>query len=228
MNIVIAGGHGQIALRLSRLLAARGDTVLSIIRNPGHAGDVRVSGAEPVVCDLESSTADEVAGHLTGADAVVFAAGAGPGSGVARKDTVDRGAAVLAADAAERAGVRGFVQISAMGAGEPPAPGRGEVWESYIRAKGEAEDDLRRRDALHWLILRPGRLTDDPPTGLVALAEPPIGHGAVTRDDVAAVIAALLDAGDIGRHTLDLLNGSTPIEDAVAALRPAPGGGPGA
>ncbi|GGT52798.1 NAD(P)H-binding protein [Actinomadura citrea] len=223
MNIVIAGGHGQIALRLSRLLAARGDTVLSIIRNPGHAEDVRDTGAGPVVCDLESATADEVADHLTGADAVVFAAGAGPGSGVARKDTVDRGAAVLAADAAERAGVRDFVQISAMGAGEPPAPGRDEVWEAYIRAKGEAEDDLRRRDALDWLILRPGRLTDDPPTGLVALAEPPIGHGAVTRDDVAAVIAALLDAGDVRRHTLDLLNGATRIEDAVAALRPAPG-----
>ncbi|MEU9840331.1 NAD(P)H-binding protein [Actinomadura sp. NPDC048032] len=228
MNIVIAGGHGQIALRLSRLLAARGDTVLSIIRNPGHAGDVRDTGAGPVVCDLESATLDEVADHLTGADAVVFAAGAGPGSGVARKDTVDRGAAVLAADAAERAGVRGFVQISAMGAGEPPAPGRDEVWEAYIRAKGAAEDDLRRRDALDWLILRPGRLTDDPPTGLVALAEPPIGHGAVTRDDVAAVIAALLDAGDVRRLTLGLLNGSTPIGDAVAALRPASGGAPGA
>lgn len=228
MNIVIAGGHGQIALRLSRLLAARGDTVLSIIRNPGHAGDVRDTGAGPVVCDLESATLDEVADHLTGADAVVFAAGAGPGSGVARKDTVDRGAAVLAADAAERAGVRGFVQISAMGAGEPPAPGRDEVWEAYIRAKGAAEDDLRRRDALDWLILRPGRLTNDPPTGLVALAEPPIGHGAVTRDDVAAVIAALLDAGDVRRLTLDLLNGSTPIGDAVAALRPASGGAPGA
>ncbi|NDU75042.1 NAD(P)H-binding protein [Actinomadura sp. DSM 109109] len=224
MNIVIAGGHGQIALRLSRLLAARGDTVLSIIRNPGHAGDVRDTGAEPAVCDLEAATTAEVAGHMDGADAVVFAAGAGPGSGVSRKDTVDRAAAVLTADAAERAGVRGFVQISAMGVDEPPAPGRGEVWEAYIRAKGAAEDDLRRRDALDWLILRPGRLTDDPPTGLVALAEPPIGHGEVTRDDVAAVIAALLAAGDVRHLTLDLLNGSTPVEDAVEALRPAPGG----
>jgi uncharacterized protein YbjT (DUF2867 family) len=225
MNIVIAGGHGQIALRLSRLLAARGDTVLGIIRNPGHAGDVRDAGAGPVVCDLESAGTEEVAGHLTGADAVVFAAGAGPGSGAARKDTVDRAAAVLTADAAERAGVRHFVQISAMGAGERPAPGRGEVWEAYIRAKGEAEDDLRRRDALDWLILRPGRLTDDPPTGLVTLAEPPIGHDVVTRDDVAAVVAALIDARDVRRRTLDLLNGPTRIEDAVAALRPALGGG---
>ncbi|WP_433468462.1 SDR family oxidoreductase [Spirillospora sp. CA-128828] len=225
MNIVIAGGHGQIALRLSRLLAARGDTVLSIIRNPGHAGDVRDTGAGPVVCDLESAGLGEVADHLTGADAVVFAAGAGPGSGVARKDTVDRAASVLTADAAERAGVPGFVQISAMGAGERSAPGRGEVWEAYLRAKGEAEDDLKRRDALEWLILRPGRLTDDPPTGLVTLAEPPIGHDVVTRDDVAAVIVALLDARDVRRRTLDLLNGPTRIADAVAALRPALGGG---
>ncbi|MFI0487326.1 SDR family oxidoreductase [Actinomadura sp. 9N215] len=233
MNIVIAGGHGKIALRLSRLLAARGDTVLGIVRNPDHAGDVRAAGAGPVVCDLESAAPAEVAGHLTGADAVVFAAGAGPGSGTARKDTVDRAASVLMADAAERAGVRGFVQISAMGAGEPPtpgtsgaaAPGRGDVWDAYIRAKGEAEDDLRRRDALDWLILRPGRLTDDPPTGLVTLAEPPIGHDVVTRDDVAAVIVALLDASDVRRRTLDLLNGPTRIADAVASLRPALGGG---
>ncbi|WUH96485.1 SDR family oxidoreductase [Spirillospora sp. NBC_00431] len=225
MNIVIAGGHGKIALRLSRLLAARGDTVLGLIRDPGHAGDVRATGAGPVVCDLESADPDEVAGHVTGADAVVFAAGAGPGSGTARKDTVDRAASVLMADAAERAGVRGFVQISAMGAGDPPAAGRGDVWDAYIRAKGEAEDDLRRRDALDWLILRPGRLTDDPPTGLVTLAEPPIGHDVVTRDDVAAVIVALLDASDVRRRTLDLLNGPTRIADAVAALRPALGGG---
>ncbi|MFB4307877.1 NAD(P)H-binding protein [Actinomadura sp. GTD37] len=219
MEIVIAGGHGQIALRLSRLLAARGDTVRSIIRNPAHAGDVRDTGAAPVVCDLESADAAEVAGHLAGADAVVFAAGAGPGSGAARKDTVDRGASVLVADAAERAGVRGFVQISAMGAGERSAPGRDEVWDAYMRAKGEAEDDLRDRDALDWLILRPGRLTDDPGTGLVRLEEPPIGHDAVTRDDVAAVIMALLDAPAVRRRTLDLLNGGTPIEDAVASLR---------
>ncbi|TDB79102.1 SDR family oxidoreductase [Actinomadura sp. KC216] len=224
MNIVIAGGHGKIALRLSRLLAARGDTVLGLIRNPAHAGDVRATGAGPVVCDLESADPAEVAGHVTGADAVVFAAGAGPGSGVARKDTVDRGASVLMADAAESAGVRGFLQISAMGADEAPAPGRGDVWDAYIRAKGEAEADLRRRDALDWLILRPGRLTDDPPTGLVTLAEPPLGHDVVTRADVAAVIVALLDASDVRHRTLDLLNGPTRIEDAVASLRPAIGG----
>ncbi|MFB4299413.1 NAD(P)H-binding protein [Actinomadura sp. NTSP31] len=220
MEIVIAGGHGQIALRLARLLAGRGDTVVSLIRNADHAADVRATGATPVVRDLEAASAGQVAGDLAGADAVVFAAGAGPGSGAARKDTVDRAAAVLMADAAEAAGVRGFVQVSAMGAGERPAPGRDDVWSAYIRAKGEAEDDLKARGGLDWLILRPGRLTDDPGTGLVALAEPPIGHGAVTRDDVAAVIVALLDGlPDVRHRTLDLLNGDVPIAGAVAALR---------
>ncbi|MEV5825571.1 NAD(P)-binding oxidoreductase [Spirillospora sp. NPDC052242] len=218
MDVVIAGGHGQIALRLSRLLAARGDTVRGIIRNPDHADDLREAGAEPVVLDLEEAAVEDVAGLLAGADAVVFAAGAGPGSGAARKDTVDRAASVLAADAAERAGVRDFLQISAMGAGERTDPSRDEVWAAYVRAKGEAEDDLRARDALDWLILRPGRLTDDPGTGLVRLEEPPIGHGAVTRDDVAAVLVALLDEPRVRRRTLDLLNGGTPVADAVADL----------
>ncbi|GAA2578169.1 NAD(P)H-binding protein [Actinomadura fulvescens] len=214
---MIAGGHGQIALRLARLLTARGDDVVSLIRNPDHAGDVRATGAEPVVCDLESATADEVAGRLTGADAAVFAAGAGPGSGTARKDTVDRGASVLLADAAERAGVRTFVQISAMGAGEPPREGSDDVWAAYIKAKGEAEDDLRARD-LDWIVLRPGLLTDDEGTGRVTLAEPVVGRGAVTREDVAAVIVALLHASGVERRTLELVNGETPIEAAVASL----------
>ncbi|MDL4771175.1 NAD(P)H-binding protein [Actinomadura xylanilytica] len=217
MNVVIAGGHGQIALRLARLLAARGDTVLSLIRNPDHAGDVRAAGAGPVVCDLEQAGLDEVAAEVTGAEAVVFAAGAGPGSGAGRKDSVDRAASVLVADAAERAGVRRLLQVSAMGAGEPPRAGTDEVWAAYVRAKGAAEEDLRARD-LDWLILRPGRLTDDPGTGRVRLAEPPIGRGEVTRDDVAAVIVALLDAPGARHRTLDLINGGTPIADAVAVL----------
>lgn len=217
MNLVIAGGHGKIALRLARLLAARGDAVTSLIRNPDHAADVRATGAEPVVCDLEHAALDEVVGVLAGADAAVFAAGAGPGSGAARKDSVDRGAAVLLAEAAEHAGARRFVQVSSIGAGKPPAPGTDEVWAAYIKAKTEAEDDLRARD-LDWLILRPGGLTDDPGTGRVALEEPPVPRGQVTRDDVATVITALLAAEVLLKLTLDLVNGDVPIDEAVTAL----------
>jgi uncharacterized protein YbjT (DUF2867 family) len=217
MRVVIAGGHGTIALLLERLLAGRGDQAAGLIRNPAHVADVQQAGAEAVVCDLEAASADDVVALLAGADAVVFAAGAGPGSGAPRKDTVDRAASVLLAGAAERAGVRRFVQVSSMGAGQPPAPGRGEVWAAYITAKTAAEADLRTRD-LDWTILRPGGLTDAPATGRVRLAPPPVPAGTVPRADVAAVIAALLDHPGTGHQTLELTGGDTPVAAAVHGI----------
>src|SRR5580692_5168531 len=217
MRIVIAGGHGKIALLLERLLAGRGDQAVGLIRNPAHAADVQQAGAEAVVCDLEAASAGDVAALLSGADAVVFAAGAGPGSGVPRKDSVDRGASVLMADAAERAGVRRFVQVSSMGAGQPPGRGGDEVWAAYITAKTAAEDDLRARD-LDWTILRPGGLTDATATGRVHLAAPPVPAGTIPRADVAAVIAALLDEPGTGRQTLELVAGDSPVAAAVRSI----------
>ena len=217
MRIVIAGGHGKIALLLERLLAGRGDQAVGLIRNPAHAADVHQAGAEAVICDLEAASADDVAVLLSGADAAVFAAGAGAGSGAPRKDSVDRAAAVLMADAAERAGVRRFVQVSSMGAGQPPQPGSDKVWAAYITAKTAAEADLRARD-LDWTILRPGGLTDAPPAGRIRLASPPVTAGTVSRADVAAVIAALLDDPDTGRQTLELTAGDTPVAAAVHSI----------
>ena len=214
MRVVIAGGHGKIALLLERLLAGRGDQAVGLIRNPAHVADVRNAGGEAVVCDLEAASADDVAALLAGAAAVVFAAGAGAGSGAPRKDSVDRGASVLMADAAERAGVRRFVQISSKGAGQPPRPGTDEVWAAYITAKTAAEDDLRSRD-LDWTILRPGHLTDAPATGRVQLAAPPVPAGSISRADVAAVIAALLDEPGTRHQTLELVSGDTPLAAAV-------------
>ncbi len=217
MRVVIAGGHGKIALLLERLLADRGDQAVGLIRNPAHAADVQQAGAEAVVCDLEAASADEVTALLAGADAAVFAAGAGPGSGAARKDRVDRAASVLLAEAAGRAGVRRFVQISSMGAGQPPAPGRDEVWAAYIGAKTAAEDDLRARD-LDWIILRPGGLTDAAADGTVRLAAPPVPPGRVPRADVAAVIVALLDSPGARHLTLELTGGPVPVAEAVRVL----------
>jgi uncharacterized protein YbjT (DUF2867 family) len=214
MRVVIAGGHGKIALLLERLLAGRGDQAVGLVRNPAHVADVSNASAEAVVCDLEAASAEDVAALLSGAAAVVFAAGAGAGSGAPRKDTVDRGASVLMADAAERAGVRRFVQISSMGAGQPPRPGTDEVWAAYIAAKTAAEDDLRSRD-LDWTIVRPGHLTDAPATGRVRLAVPPVPRGNVPRADVAAVIAALLDEPGTWHQTLELTGGDTPVAAAV-------------
>ncbi|MES5816309.1 SDR family oxidoreductase [Streptomyces sp. RG80] len=215
MRIVIAGGHGQIALRLERLLAARGHEVAGIIRKAEQGDDLREAGAEPVLLDLESASVEEVAAHLQGADAAVFAAGAGPGSGAARKDTVDKGAAVLFAKAAVRAGVRRHVVVSSMGA-DPKHQGD-DIFDVYQRAKGEADEYVRGQDALDWTILRPGALTNDAGTGLVRL-EAHTGRGPVTRDDVAAVVAELLDTPATAGLTLELVGGSTPVSVAVKAV----------
>ncbi|MYT68463.1 MULTISPECIES: SDR family oxidoreductase [unclassified Streptomyces] len=215
MRIVIAGGHGQIALRLERLLAARGNEVAGIIRKAEQGDDLRAAGAEPVLCDLESASVEEVAAHLQGADAAVFAAGAGPGSTVERKDTVDRDAAVLFADAAERAGVRRYVVVSSMGA---DASHEGdEIFDAYLRAKGAADDAVRGRTGLDWTILRPGSLTNDAGKGLVRL-EASTGRGAVPRDDVAAVLAELLDTPATAGLTLELISGSAPVSVAVKSV----------
>ncbi|SDN63173.1 Nucleoside-diphosphate-sugar epimerase [Klenkia soli] len=217
MRIVIAGAHGQIARRLTRLLAARGDTVVGIVRNPDHTPDLTADGAESVVLDLESATVDEVTDVARGADAVVFAAGGGPNSGVARKDTVDRGAAVLLADAAEAAGVRPYLLVSSIGAdsvadGATP-DGMDETFVAYLRAKLAAEQDVLARSGLDAVVLRPVTLTDDPGAGTVHIADH-VDRGEVTRDDVAAVLVALLDHPRPG-EVLELTSGGTPISEAV-------------
>lgn len=217
MRVVIAGGHGKIALLVERLLSERGDQAVGLIRNPAQIADVQQAGAEAVVCDLEAASADDVAALLSGAGAVVFAAGAGPGSGAPRKDSVDRAASVLMADAAELAGVRRFVQVSSMGVGQPPGAGTDEVWAAYITAKTAAEADLRSRD-LDWTIVRPGGLTDAPATGRIRLAAPPVPRGTVPRADVAAVIAALIDDPGTRHQTLELTGGDSTVTAALESI----------
>jgi uncharacterized protein YbjT (DUF2867 family) len=212
-TIVIAGGHGQIALRLARVLSARGDAVRSLIRNPSHADDVRAAGGEPVVADMEAL--DDLAPFVEGADAVAFAAGAGPGSGPARKQTVDLGAAVKLRDAALAAGARRYLMVSSMGAGDP-ARGSGAM-RPYLEAKAAADAALAGSE-LDWTIVRPGALTNDPGTGLVEVA-PKLGRrGSITRDDVAALLATCLDEPRTVGATFEALQGDTPIAEALARL----------
>lgn len=222
MRIVIAGGHGQVGLRLGALLAGGAHTAVGLVRDLAQIGDLRAVGVTPMVLDLEEASVDELAGLLTGADAVVFAAGAGPSSGPARKETVDRGAAVLLADACEQAGVERYLLVSSMGVEQvrdgavPEGADPDDVFVTYLRAKLAAEEELRRRD-LAWTVLRPGRLTDDPGTGSVDLGLS-VPRGDVPRDDVAAVLAALLDEPGSAGAVLELTAGPTAVADAVAAV----------
>jgi uncharacterized protein YbjT (DUF2867 family) len=218
MRVVIAGGHGKIALILERLLSERGDSVVGLIRNPDHAADLEAAGAEALVVDLENVSVDDVAAHLQGVDAVVFAAGAGPGSGAARKETVDRDAAILLADAAEAAKVRRYVMVSSINANaEAPDDVGDPVFVAYLRAKGAADDNVRAREALDSTIVRPGRLTDDAGTGRVHIADE-TGYGSIPREDVAAVLLAVLDTPATAGQTFQLISGDNPVGEAVTTL----------
>ena len=214
MRVAIAGGHGQIALRLAKVLAQRADDVVAMIRNPNHAEDVRQAGAEPVVVDLERASEDDVARAISGSDAVVFAAGAGPGSGPQRKETMDYGGAVKLIAAAKQAGVGRYVIVSSMGA-DPDAPGE-DTFSVYLRAKGRA-DDAVRASGLDATVVRPGGLTNSAGTGRVNLGES-VPRGQVTRDDVAAVLAAVLHSPNTIGRTVDLIGGDTPVAEAVEAV----------
>jgi uncharacterized protein YbjT (DUF2867 family) len=214
MRVAIAGGHGQIALRLAKVLSQRGDEVVALIRNPNHADDVRQAGAEPTVVDLEHASEDDVAQAIAGSDAVVFAAGAGPGSGPQRKDTMDYGGAVKLIAAAKQTGVGRYVIVSSMGA-NPDTPGD-DTFSAYLRAKGRA-DDAVRASGLDATVVRPGGLTNDAGTGRINLGRT-VPRGQVTRDDVAAVLVAVLDSPNTIGRTVDLIGGDTPIAEAVKGI----------
>ena len=212
MDVVVAGGHGQIGLRLLRLLAERGDHARGLIRNPDHAGELEAAGAEAIVCDLEFE--QDIAPFIAGAEAIVFAAGAGPGSGVERKRTMDLGGALKLIEAARSDGIARYVMISAIGAGRPDTVS--EQMRPYIEAKAEADRALAA-SGLDYTIVRPGRLTDDPGTGLVLVGDE-VDYGEVTRDDVAATVVAVLNApGTVGK-SFELVGGETPIEQALRSL----------
>jgi uncharacterized protein YbjT (DUF2867 family) len=212
MRVTIAGAHGKIAMRLSRQLSVRGHQVVGLIRNPDHADDVSSTGARPVVCDLEQASVDDVAAAVDGTEVVVFAAGAGPGSGAERKLTMDRDGAVKLLQATEPSRSR-YVMVSAVGAENPPAGD--DVFSVYLRAKAEADAAVMATDR-DWTIVRPGGLTDDPGTARVRVDTNPF-RGQVPRDDVAAVLLAVIDSDLAAGRVLYVNGGEDPIDQALAA-----------
>ncbi len=212
MRIVIAGGHGQVALALTHLLAEAGHEPVGIIRNPEHEQDVTAAGGRPLLLDLEQTDAVALATHLDGVDAVVFAAGAGPNSGAERKLTVDRDGAILLADAALAAGVSRYVMLSSIGA-DDFEPESSDVFQVYLRAKSEADAAIRER-ALEWTIVRPGVLNDGDPTGRVQVGDR-VERGEIPRADVAAVLAHVATTPSLAGRQFEVVGGDTPIADAL-------------
>ncbi|HEY1286638.1 MAG TPA: SDR family oxidoreductase [Solirubrobacterales bacterium] len=214
MEVAIAGGHGNVARRLGRLLADRGDLVRGLIRNPGHAEELREDGTEPVLCDLEAATPDQIAAAIAGADAVVFAAGAGPGSGSERKGSMDRDGAIKLLHAAEIANVDRYLMVSSIGAEDPPDGD--EVFSVYLRAKAEADRALMASDRT-WSILRPTSLTDGPGGEGVSVTMDP-HRGEVSREDVAAVLAAALHEPRTAGKVIYVRSGDLTVGEALEAF----------
>jgi nucleoside-diphosphate-sugar epimerase len=212
MQVAIAGAHGQVAIRLGRLLAERGDQVIGLIRNPDHAGDVRSSGMVPEICDLEHASVEEIAMAIRGSAVVVFAAGAGPGSGAARKITMDRDGAIKLLEASAGDSAR-YVMLSGIGVEHPPDGD--DVFSVYLRAKADADAAVISSDR-EWTVVRPGALTDEPATGRVRVEARPFG-GTLPRADLAAVLAAVVHDRRAARRILYVNGGPDPIDAALAA-----------
>lgn len=213
MRIAVVGGSGKIARLLHPLLVGAGHQPVALVRREEQRAALEASGAEVRLLDIERSDAAAFAEAFTGCDAVVFSAGGGPDGNIERKRTVDLEGSLKSIDAAGQVGIRRFVQVSAINVDDPVSPEAGEVWAAYVAAKRDADIALRE-SGLDWTIIRPGRLTDDPPTGLVALG-PDVARGDVTRADVAAVLAAVVGRADTVGHQWNLVGGDTPVEDAI-------------
>ena len=213
MDVLVIGGHGKVALRLLRLLARQGHRGRGVIRRADQGGDLEAAGAEPVLCDLERG--DDLRPHLGGADATVFAAGAGPGSGPERKRTVDYGAAVKSMEVASELGVSRFVIVSSIGTHD--VDGAPEAMRPYLQAKRDADDALKQ-SGLDWTIVKPGHLTTAPGSGRVEVSRTFGRRGDIPRDDVALVLLECLQAPTTIGIEFELFEGDLPARDAVRSL----------
>ena len=212
-RIAIVGGHGQVALHLHPELVRAGHQPVALVRREDYRDQLEGLGAEVRILHIERQDADGFAEAFAGCDAVVFAAGGGPDGNIERKRTVDLGGSLKSIEAARKAGISRFVQVSAIGVDDPLPADTGDVWRAYVEAKRDADAALRDSH-LDWTILRPGRLTDEPGTSRVALGQDVV-RGDIPRADVAATVAAVLDDGTSVGWQWNLVGGYVPIADAV-------------
>ncbi|KAK4058455.1 hypothetical protein OIO90_000614 [Microbotryomycetes sp. JL221] len=232
-RITIVGGHGKVALYLAKTAAQSAQfQVESIVRSKDHFRDIESRGAKPVLLSLEEASVDDLANVFTGAQAVVFAAGAGGKGGAERTKAVDELGAIKVFDAIER--VKGdflpkLYMVSAIDTRDlskpPPAHyTQNDIQESekshkaipaYFDAKLAADRNLHQRKSFFWTILRPGHLSDDAGTGKVSLGKTHMGS--VSREDVATVLFELIKTPGKAASglALDLVQGETPVSEAV-------------
>jgi uncharacterized protein YbjT (DUF2867 family) len=222
-KVAVVGGHGKVARHLHPLLVRAGHTPVALVRNETYRHELEAMGAEVRVLDIEKETSKEFAQAFAGCQAVVFSAGAGADGRVDRKRTVDLEGSLKSIEACKPAGIKRFVQISAMAVDDPIPEDASPAWRAYVEAK-RAADQALRGSQLDWTILRPGWLSDDPGTRRVLIGRD-VPEGDIPRADVAAVVAAVLENdGTIGRQW-ELIHDGLLIVEAIAVAELAELGG---
>lgn len=213
MKVLVIGSTRGTGRLLVERLVADGHDVRGMIRDPDQADAVRQLGGTPVEGDLEGDL-DEAFDDV---EAVAFCAGSGSSTGSDATLRVDLYGAIRTVDLAVERGVRRYVMLSSIAAGDPL---RGsEKIRHYLAAK-HAADRVLLTSGLDATVVRPGGLTDDEPTGRVQVGVPTLDdRGSIPRGDVAAVLAGCLeDDGTIG-SVFEVVSGDTPIVDALTDVR---------
>jgi uncharacterized protein YbjT (DUF2867 family) len=214
MKVFVIGAAGGVGSRLCRALTEQAVTVTGMHRDLRQFERVADTGATALIGDLISDDVAKLANRMCGHDVVVFTAGA-HGTGIDQTSLIDGRGLEKAAAAAISAGVSRFFLVSALPeAARSDSPG--ERFEHYLAVKKASEVHLSGTE-LDWVIIRPGTLTDEPGTGLVT-AGPVVIDASVSRDNVAAFLAAIITHSVLSREIVELTDGQVAIGEAVGRL----------
>ena len=211
MRIVVIGGSGRTGRLVVEKLRAGKHAVVATIRNIRHMPELVKLGAETAIVDLDKSGFDEIVHAMKDADAVVFAAGSAAGE----TSELDRKGTLRTVRAAEKAGVPRYISISSIGASTGLSTrSMSDEMKDYYKQKRAAARHITG-SSLAWTILEPTELVDDPGAGKVKLSEAALDGPPISREDVAAVVAAVIEEPRTAGHVFQLVGGRTAIRTAV-------------
>jgi len=212
MTTLIIGAHGHVGQHIVQQLAATGETVYGGIRNAEQAETITKLGGQARMFDL-MGTADAMVPAMNGIDTVVFSAGSGGSTGDDMTLNIDLDGAIKSMMATEKAGIKRFIIVSALGTDDR------SFWEKsgirpYYVAKYYADQWLQHRTNLDYTIVRPGLLTNDAPTGKIAVDPANADSSKITRSDVAATVVAVVQHPQ-SKQIITIVNGDVAIADAI-------------
>jgi len=216
MQVLVIGATGNTGFRLVQRLARSHHSPVAMVRSGAQRARFDELGVPSVLGDLEYPIDHAV----RGCDAVVFAAGSGSKTGKDKTVLIDHLGGIRAAVAALEQGVHRFVMLSSINA----APDARTRIAHYHRAKGRADAFLQDMPtvfdgrSLDWTIARAATLHDEARDERVRVDAVPAGKGQVSRDSVAAALAACLDLPHTAGKAFTLYDGQTPVGDALGTL----------